>query len=179
MRATFWPSIFPLPFIKFPKKLSKLARLLHSRFFFSQVSSLKKTRAEFGRKHFLLFREMLLSSFCFIQSFLKKTCQNYNECQLEMIKLFNSLVLIRNYMLQLYCQTRAIKFILLMSLDNIIIYNSHVFYYFALTEAIKKLRTVSKADLTAVPLFTASSTRTEFRCMVIDMNKPNIPSSPG
>ena len=62
MRATFWPSIFPLPFIKFPIKLSKLARLKHSRFFFSQVSILKKTRFEFGRKHFLLFKEMLLSS---------------------------------------------------------------------------------------------------------------------
>ena len=53
------------------------------------------------------------------------------------------------------------------------------FYYFALTEAIKKLRTVSNADLAAVPLFTASSARPEFRRMVIDMNKPNIPSSPG
>ena len=53
------------------------------------------------------------------------------------------------------------------------------FYYFALTEAIKKLRTVSNADLTAVPLFTASSARPEFGRMVIDMNKPNIPSSPG
>ena len=53
------------------------------------------------------------------------------------------------------------------------------FYYFALTEAIKKLRTVSNADLAAVPLFTASSARPELGRMVIDMKKPNIPSSPG
>ena len=53
------------------------------------------------------------------------------------------------------------------------------FYYFALTEAIKKLRTVSNADLAAVPLFTASSARPEFGCMVIDINNPNIPSSSG
>ena len=53
------------------------------------------------------------------------------------------------------------------------------FYYFALTEAIKKLRTVSNADLAAVTLFTASSARPEFRRKVFDMNKPNIPSSPG
>ena len=46
---------------------------------------------------------------------------------------------------------------MLITLDNIIINNSHVFYYFALTEAIKKLRTVSNADLTAVPQSTASS----------------------
>ena len=66
-----------------------------------------------------------------------------------------------------------------MSLENTIIYNSHVFYYFALTEAIKKLRTVSNADLASVTIFTASSARPEFGRMVIDMNKPNIPSSPG
>ena len=53
------------------------------------------------------------------------------------------------------------------------------FYYFALTEAIKQLRTVSNADLTAVPQSTASSAIPEFVRMVIDMNKPDIPSSPG
>ena len=53
------------------------------------------------------------------------------------------------------------------------------FYYFALTEAIKKLRTVSNADLTAVPQSTASSARPESGRIVIDINKPNIPSSPG
>ena len=53
------------------------------------------------------------------------------------------------------------------------------FYYFALTEAIKQLSTVSNADLTAVQQSTASSARPEFGRMVIDMNKPNIPSSPG
>ena len=53
------------------------------------------------------------------------------------------------------------------------------FYYFALTEDIKKLRTVLNAELAAVTLFTASSARPEFRRMVIDMNKPNVPSSPG
>ena len=53
------------------------------------------------------------------------------------------------------------------------------FYYFALTEAIKKLRTVSNADLTAVPQSTASSARPKSGCIVIDINKPNIPSSPG
>ena len=50
-----------------------------------------------------------------------------------MIKLFNSFVPIRNYMLQLRWQTSAIKFIMLMSLGNFILYNSHVFYSFALT----------------------------------------------
>ena len=50
-----------------------------------------------------------------------------------MIKLFNSFVPIRNYMIQLHWQTSAIKFIMLMSLGNIILYNSH-FFYFALTE---------------------------------------------
>ena len=53
------------------------------------------------------------------------------------------------------------------------------FYYFALTEAIKKLRTVSNADLAAVPQSTTSSARPESGRIVIDMNKPNIPSSPG
>ena len=51
-----------------------------------------------------------------------------------MIKLFNSFVPIRNYLLQLHCQTSAIKFIMLMSLGNIILYNSHAFLFFALTE---------------------------------------------
>ena len=53
------------------------------------------------------------------------------------------------------------------------------FYYFALTEAIKKLRTVSNADLAAVPQSTASSARPESGRIVIDINKPNLPSSPG
>ena len=48
-----------------------------------------------------------------------------------MIKLFNSFVPIRNYMLQLHWQTSAIKFIMLMSLGNIILYNSHVFLFSA------------------------------------------------
>ena len=52
------------------------------------------------------------------------------------------------------------------------------FYYFALTEAIKKLRTVSNADLTAVSQSTASSARPKSWRIVIDINKPNIPSSP-
>ena len=51
------------------------------------------------------------------------------------------------------------------------------FYYFALTEAIKKLGTVSNADLTAVPQSTASSARPESGLIVIDINNPNIPSS--
>ena len=53
------------------------------------------------------------------------------------------------------------------------------FYYFALTEAFKKLINVSNADLTAVPQSTASSARTKSRCIVIDINNPNIPSSSG
>ena len=53
------------------------------------------------------------------------------------------------------------------------------FYYFALTEAIKQLRTVSNADLTAVPQSTASSARPKSGRIVIDINKPNIPSSSG
>ena len=53
------------------------------------------------------------------------------------------------------------------------------FYYFALTEAIKKLRTVSNADLTAVPQSTASSARPESGRIVIHINNPNIPSSSG
>jgi len=44
------------------------------------------------------------------------------------------------------------------------------FYYFALTEAIKKLRTVSNANLTAVPQSTASDTRPESGRIVIDIN---------
>ena len=68
---------------------------------------------------------------------------------------------------------------MLITLDNIIIINSHVFYYFALTEAIKKLRTVSNANLTAVPQSTASSARPESGRIVFDMNNPNIPSSSG
>ena len=51
------------------------------------------------------------------------------------------------------------------------------FYYFALTEAIKKLRTPSNADLTAVPQSTASSARPKSGRIVIDINNPNIPSS--
>ena len=53
------------------------------------------------------------------------------------------------------------------------------FYFFALTEAIKKLRTVSNADLTTVPQSTASSARPKSGCIVIDINNPNIPSSSG
>ena len=53
------------------------------------------------------------------------------------------------------------------------------FYYFALTEAIKKLRTVSNADLTAVPQSASSGARLVSGSIVIDINKPNIPSSPG
>ena len=54
-----------------------------------------------------------------------------------------------------------------------------LFYYFALTEAIKKLITVSNADLTTVPQSTANSARPESGRIVIDINNPNIPSSPG
>ena len=46
-------------------------------------------------------------------------------------------------------------------------------------KAIKKLRDVSNADLTAVPQSTASGARPESGRIVIDINKPNIPSSPG
>ena len=46
------------------------------------------------------------------------------------IKLFNSFVLIRNYMLQLHWQTSAIKANMLMLLGNIILYNSHVFLFY-------------------------------------------------
>ena len=46
-------------------------------------------------------------------------------------------------------------------------------------ESIKKLRDVSNADLTAVPQSTASVARPEFGRIVIDINKPNIPSSSG
>ena len=52
------------------------------------------------------------------------------------------------------------------------------FYYFALTEAIKKLRTASNADLAAVPQSTANSARPESGRIVIEINKPNIPISP-
>ena len=46
-------------------------------------------------------------------------------------------------------------------------------------KAIKKLRNVSNADLTAVPQSTASGARPLSGRIVIDINKPNIPSSPG
>jgi len=46
-------------------------------------------------------------------------------------------------------------------------------------KAIKKLRNVSNADLTAVPQSTASGARPVSGRIVIDVNKPNIPSSPG
>ena len=46
-------------------------------------------------------------------------------------------------------------------------------------KAIKKLRTVSNADLTALLQSTASGSRPESGRIVIDINKPNIPSSPG
>ena len=46
-------------------------------------------------------------------------------------------------------------------------------------KAIKQLRDVSKADPTAVPQSTASGTRPEFGRIVIDINKPKIPSSSG
>ena len=46
-------------------------------------------------------------------------------------------------------------------------------------KAIKKLRTISNADLTAVPQSTASGTRPESGRIVIDINKANIPSSLG
>ena len=46
-------------------------------------------------------------------------------------------------------------------------------------KSIKKLRDVSNADITAVPQSTACSARPEYGRIVIDVNKPNIPSSPG
>ena len=46
-------------------------------------------------------------------------------------------------------------------------------------KAIKKLRNVSNADLTAVPQSTTSGARPVSGRIVIDVNKPNIPSSPG
>ena len=46
-------------------------------------------------------------------------------------------------------------------------------------KAIKKLRDVSNADLTAVPQSTASGARPVCGCIVIDIIKPSIRSSPG
>ena len=46
-------------------------------------------------------------------------------------------------------------------------------------KAIKKLRNVSNADLTAVPQSTASGARSVCGRNVIDINKPSIPGSPG
>ena len=46
-------------------------------------------------------------------------------------------------------------------------------------KAINKLRTISNADLTVVPKSTASVTRPVSGRIVIDINKPNIPSSSG
>ena len=46
-------------------------------------------------------------------------------------------------------------------------------------KAIKKLRDVSNAELTAVPQSSASGARPVSGRIVIDINKPNIPNSPG
>ena len=46
-------------------------------------------------------------------------------------------------------------------------------------KALKKLRNFSNVDLTAVPLSIASDSRYVSGRIVIDINKPNIPSSPG
>jgi hypothetical protein len=79
-----------------------------------------------------------------------------------MIKLFNSFVPIRNYILQLHWETSVRKFIMLMSLGTIIIYNSHVFLFSASNLDYLSLNGMLTLATVAVIIFNITATVASF-----------------